>query len=301
MKAIDLFAGFGGLTLGAEQAGVSVVWAANHWPRSVETHSLNHPNTQHECQDLRQADWTKLPRFDLLLAAPACQGHSEASQPRRRSYHDAMRATAWAVIDCAEVTQPRGILVENVPAFRRWQLYDLWRAALVRLGFVVEERIVMATNHGVPQLRERLFVFATRRRASFDLPRSAHAPAFGPCIDWDAGEWRDVSTAQPGARARIARAQANHGPRCLTQHVTGHPGVPLDEPIRTITTKDQWAIVDGDRYRPITVRETGRGMSFPDDYRLPPGITRREAIIGFGNAVAPKVARDLVGQLAEAA
>ena len=48
--------------------------------------------------DLRQADWTTLPEYDLLCASPACQGHSPASQPRRRLYHDALRATAFAVI-----------------------------------------------------------------------------------------------------------------------------------------------------------------------------------------------------------
>lgn len=84
MKAIDLFAGFGGFTLGATQAGARVVWAANHWPLAVETHARNHAGTEHVCQDLRQADWTALPRFDLLLASPACQGHSQAAQPKRR-------------------------------------------------------------------------------------------------------------------------------------------------------------------------------------------------------------------------
>ena len=51
MKAIDLFAGWGGFTLGAEQAGVDVVWAANHWPLAVAAHTLNHPNITHACQD----------------------------------------------------------------------------------------------------------------------------------------------------------------------------------------------------------------------------------------------------------
>src|SRR5690242_5304548 len=98
MIAVDLFSGAGGFTCGAAMAGVPVAFAANHWPLAVETHKLNHPTTQHVCQDLRQADWTALPKYDLLLASPACQGHSTASQPQRRQYHDAMRATAWAVV-----------------------------------------------------------------------------------------------------------------------------------------------------------------------------------------------------------
>ncbi len=168
MRAIDLFAGFGGMTEGATQAGARVVWAANHWALAVDVHAANHPDTAHACQDLRQADWSRLPRFDLLLAAPACQGHSEAAQPARassedvRKRHDGMRSTAWAVVDCADVCEPRALVVENVPEFREWRLYPEWRAALERIGFRMTEHIVVAADHGVPQLRERLFIVGTR-------------------------------------------------------------------------------------------------------------------------------------------
>jgi DNA (cytosine-5)-methyltransferase 1 len=301
MKAVDLFAGAGGFTTGATAAGVSVVWAADHWPFAVETHALNHPETAHECQDLRQADWTRLPAYDLLLASPACQGHSQASQPKRRTYHDAMRATAWAVVDCADVTEPHAIVVENVPDFRRWRLFPEWRAALVRLGYTLTELDVRASHHGVPQRRDRLFIVGTKSGAAPYLPRAMSEPAFGPCVDWTDGAWRPIERASVGARERIARAQRNHGPRCLVQHVTGHPGVPLDEPIRTVTTKDQWAVVDGGRYRPLTVRETARAMGFPADYRFPDGAGRRDRVLALGNAVPPPVARDVVAATMEAA
>lgn len=301
MRAVDLFAGWGGFTLGAELAGVRVVWAANHWPLAVEAHAANHPHVEHVCQDLRQADWAALPSFDLLLASPACQGHSTASQPRRRTRHDAMRATAWAVIDCAEITKPRAIIVENVPAFRRWQLFDLWAAALGRLGYAIDVRTLRASRHGVPQRRDRLFVIATRRPRLIMLPESATELAFGPCIEWASGTWRPTSDAGAGARVRIARAQRRHGPRCLVQHTSDHMGTPLHEPIRTITTADHWIVVDGDRYRPITVRETARGMGFPDTYRWPERAGRRDQIRGLGNAVPPPLARDVIAAVKEAA
>ena len=50
-RAVDLFAGWGGFTEGAERVpGVDVLWAANHWPLAVEAHALNHPGTAHSCQ-----------------------------------------------------------------------------------------------------------------------------------------------------------------------------------------------------------------------------------------------------------
>src|SRR4051812_28232547 len=119
MRAIDLFAGCGGFTLGAEQAGVDVIWAANHSERAVEIHAKNHPKTTHSCQDLRQADFTRLPNFDILLASPCCQGHTRA-RGKERPHHDASRATAWAVFECAAAKRPPYIVVENVKDFQRW-------------------------------------------------------------------------------------------------------------------------------------------------------------------------------------
>jgi DNA (cytosine-5)-methyltransferase 1 len=299
MRCVDLFAGWGGFTAGAEAAGCRVVWAANHWRLAVETHALNHPKTRHECQDLRQADWGTLPRYDLLLASPACQGHSTASQPKRRKYHDALRATAWAVVDCADATSPRALIVENVPSFRQWRLYPVWREALRLLGYHLTEHILTASHHGTPQRRSRLFVVGTRRPVELELATRPE-PAYGPCIDWKAPGWRPWREAAPGAQRRIRAAQKRHGRRFLTQHVSNHPGVPLDQPIRTITTKDQWGIVDGDRYRPLTLREYARGMGFADSYQWPADLSRADAVKGLGNAVCPPVAEALITRVADA-
>ena len=304
MIAVDLFAGWGGFTLGAERAGCRVAWAANHWPLAVEAHAANHPRTTHSCQDLRQADWTTLPEYDLLLAAPACQGHSQAAQPgragsgRTRRHHDALRATAWAIVDCVDVTEPAAIVVENVPDFRRWRLYPQWRDCLEYLGYSISEHMVVASRLGVPQRRRRLFVVGLRGKPALrvDAPRGRE-PAFGPCVDWRAGNWRPIAGASAAVRRRIANGRKRHGDRFLTQHVSNHPGVGLDEPIRTITTKDQWAVVRGRMYRPLTIRENARGMGFPDDYAWPTGATRGDAVRGLGNAVPPAVGEWITTQV----
>lgn len=301
LKAVDLFAGFGGFSLAAEQAGMEVVYAANHWPLAVKAHAANHPKARHVCQDLQQADWRDLPLYDVLVGGPSCQPHSSASQPGRRPYHDAMRANPWAIVSCVEVTRPKALVIENVPNFRRWPLYDLWKAALERLGYTISENVLNASLHGVPQRRERLFVTGTLNGKRVVVESGKHETPFGPCIDWNEGEWRPVRTATPLVQKRVARSRARHGARFLTQHTSDHFGVPLNEPIRTITTKDQWAIVDGDRYRPLTIRENARGMSFPDDYRWPEGCTRRDQITGLGNAVPPKLAKDVIEATASVA
>lgn len=284
-------------------AGVRVVWAGNHWQLAVDVHERNFPGTTHVCQDLRQADWRSLPPFSLLLGAPACQGHSSASQPKRRGYHDAMRATAWSIVDCADVTQPRALIVENVMAFRRWRLYPTWRSALETLGYRLTELQLDASRHGVPQRRTRLFIVGLRSRKPFHYASPLKPEsAFGECLEQpDPGGWKLIDRdAQPGARDRMRAAQKRSGRRCLVQHVTGHPGVPLDQAIRTITTKDHWVLVDGDVYRKLTARELARGMSFPDSFELP-DAPRVHVVRGIGNAVPTLLARDVIEAVKEAA
>lgn len=299
MKAVDLFAGWGGFTTGAQRAGVRVVWAGNHWRVAVDVHALNHPGVTHACQDLRQADWTALPSYELLLASPACQGHSRASQPVRRPRHDADRATAWAVIDCAEATSPRAIVVENVPNFLRWPLYAVWRQALTTLGYYVTEQVIDATSCGVPQRRKRVVVTATKKPRPLRLePSSWTEPPFEPCVDWTAPGMRPIATASADAQERMAAGRRKLGRRFLSQHTTGHSGIPLHESIRTITTQDQWLLVDWPNYRPLSMREYARGQSFPDSYTWPADLSRDDTLRGIGNAIPVLLAEHVVAALA---
>jgi DNA (cytosine-5)-methyltransferase 1 len=105
-RVVDLFAGAGGSSTGAAQAGVRVVAAVNHWPLAVATHRRTTRASTHVCQDVALLDPRDLPAHDGLLASPACQGHSLA-RGTDKPHHDASRATAWCVVDVAEVTRPR--------------------------------------------------------------------------------------------------------------------------------------------------------------------------------------------------
>ena len=305
MNAIDLFAGAGGFSTGATMAGCHVLWAANHWPTAVEWHTANHPGTEHACQDLQQADFREAPAHDLLLASPACQGHSPA-RGKDQPHHDAQRATAWAVVTCAEVHRPAVVLVENVPEFAtRWVLYPAWCAAMHALGYALAPMVIDAADHGVPQHRRRLFVVATRSRnpIALQLPQRPHRPA-ADVIDWAAGRWAQV--AKPGRSQRtldrIAAGRRQHGPRFVAPYYgsgSGETGRSLQRPLGTITTRDRWAVVDGDRMRMLTADECRAAMGFPPTYRLP--TQHHQAVHLLGNAVVPVVATDIINAIREAA
>lgn len=304
MRAADLFSGAGGFSTGATMAGAEVVWAANHWPLAVQWHAANHPHTQHACQDLQQADFSQAPAHDLLLASPACQGHSPA-RGKERPHHDAQRATAWAVVTCLEVHRPPVALIENVPAFERWQLFPAWSSAMEALGYSLSPHLVDAADHGVPQHRERLFIVATRSKnpIRLNVGQAQHVPAIN-VVDFEAGRWSPIAKPGRSSRtlARIAAGRKAHGDRFVAPYYgsgSGETGRSLARPLGTVTTRDRWALIDGDRMRMLSANECRAAMGFPVGYQLP--TTHKDAIHLLGNAVCPPVARDLILAIKEAA
>lgn len=301
--AIDLFSGAGGFSEGARMAGVRVLWAANHWADAVVAHATNHPDTVHITQDLQQADWTRVPDHDLLLASPACTGHTRA-RGKDKPHHDAARSTAWAVVSALECRRPPCGLVENVPEFLRWELYPVWEQAVRVLGYSISPYIIDAADHGVPQNRVRLFLALTRSRnpITLKLPKREHVP-ISAVIDWDSGKWKPIYTDTRAAATlrRVAHARERHGERFLVEYYgSAKGGRSINRPIGAITTSgNHHAIVDGDRMRFLMVPEFKRIQSFRDDYWLPD--TRTEAVKMLGNAVPPVVARDLIVALRESA
>lgn len=300
-RVVDLFAGAGGFSTGATQAGAKVIWAANHDPRAVAAHLENHPETVHSCQDLQQANWAHVPSHDLLLASPACQGHSRARGRAGREGHriDELRSTAWAVVSCAEFHRPKAVIVENVAEFLDWILYPAWRQAMQVLGYKITENVLNAADFGVPQSRERVFIVASQKKeVHLRSPGLKHAAA-SSILDWDTGSWSQIN--KPGrAQAtldRIERTRAVSGDQFMIAYYGNEKaGRDLAKPLGTVTTKDRFALVRGDMMRMLTVTEYKRAMGFPEDYRL--GDVRKNAIHLLGNAVVPAVAKSVTTQVA---
>lgn len=297
---VDLFAGAGGFSEGAAQAGMSVVWAGNHDRMAVDTHAKNHPGAAHVCQDLHQADWTSLPKHDWLLASPCCQGHSWA-RGKDRPHHDTQRSTAWAVVSCAEVHREDVVLVENVPEFKAWSLYPILEDAMRRLGYSVAPHLIDAADHGVPQNRLRLFLVCTKSKSPLNLtlPKREHV-GVGSVIQWDDFKWSPINKSGRSQKTldRIAAGRARFGERFIAPYYgngSGLTGRSVDRPIGTLTTVDRWAVVKGDEMRMIQIPEAKRIMGFRDDYLLP--SAKRPAMKMLGNAVSPVVVTDVINAI----
>lgn len=306
LTAIDLFAGAGGLTLGAEMAGIKVIYATNHSKLAVGSHELNHPSVAHECQDLQQANWSRVPAHDLLLAGVCCQGHSNARGKDKKT-SEVSRSTAWAVVDCAEYHLPKFIVVENVPEIQKWVLFGHWLSCLEALGYQHSFYVRDAADHGIPQNRVRLFMVFSRTREPLrllNLPQHPHQPA-NSFLRWNEGKWSPII--KPGRAAktiqRIERGRRDLGvSRFLAPYYSkgsGTTGRYPDRPIGTITTRARWSLIDGDMMRMLNVPETKAAQGFPLDYKLLGN--QADQIEQIGNAVPPPMAHDILFSLRRAA
>ena len=167
--AVDLFSGAGGLSLGLEQAGFSIVAAADTDRSALSTHRANFPALTW-LGDLSSpdafldalSDWG-IHEVDLLAGGPPCQPFSNAGIPKiaslvqsgDREAHDSRRDLWRSYFSFVDALAPRAVLLENVPDMARSQE-----------GAVL---VAVPTGVGVSELQERsegLGVMAIRGAAA---------------------------------------------------------------------------------------------------------------------------------------
>ena len=82
MRAVDIFSGCGGMTLGFEQAGIDVVAAFDKWAPAVEIYRANfdHPIFEKDLCDSDSIEAIELFEPDLIIGGPPCQDYSIAGK-----------------------------------------------------------------------------------------------------------------------------------------------------------------------------------------------------------------------------
>ena len=115
-RALDLFAGCGGLSYGLALAGINVVAANEFWSDAAATHRLNHKGTAMIEGDVTSADIkTQIIKaageIDLLAGGPPCQAYSLSGRrdpldPRGKLFND--------YVELVAAIKPRFVLMENV-------------------------------------------------------------------------------------------------------------------------------------------------------------------------------------------
>lgn len=117
---IDLYAGAGGLSIGAARAGFKVVSALELDKTAILSHTINFPETKHICCDIMNVDGdyivqkTGIRKEDIsgIIGGPPCQGFSTMGYGRvddeRNSLFVKFFKTVWEI-------KPLFFVAENVP------------------------------------------------------------------------------------------------------------------------------------------------------------------------------------------
>jgi len=179
-RAIDLFCGCGGLTLGLINSGFDVAGALDNWPVAIETYQTNfaHPAVCRAIERLSASEFLKIAgccdsRIDLVAGGPPCQGFSIQRIGNDLDERNAL-ILEFARFVCE--LMPRMFLMENVPGLlgRRGQsLAALFVSTLRSAGYEVRVKQVNAAEYGVPQMRKRIFFYGWKDqgRENFVFPQ----------------------------------------------------------------------------------------------------------------------------------
>ena len=218
---LSLYTGVGGFDLGLQEAGFKVVGCVENdadarstiatstsWPLIDEP--AGHPGDIHQLKahDVITAFNLAPGELSLLAGGPPCQPFSKASlwvAGSTRRMLDPRARTLRAFFEVLEAALPDAMLLENVRGITyaprvdktREEAVDVLNAQLAEINdrhgtrYDAQVLTVDAADYGVPQRRERVFIFASREGRKLTLPDPTHAvsPAgdqrrFATC--WDA-------------------------------------------------------------------------------------------------------------------
>lgn len=320
-RAIDLFCGAGGCSYGAQNAGIEIAAGFDFWEPAIKAYKTNFPQAKTFRQDIRklspQSIKSQLGDIDIILASPECTNHSSARGGAEKS--EESQETAFEIVRFAKIFKPKWIVIENVIEMQAWNRYSELLKKLSGLDYFFREIKLNAKDFGVPQSRERLFILCSLY-AKVDEPVFKKQP-HKPIRDIiDTSNTYNLSPVKKPGRAEKTIQSAERAISVLgdnTSFLLVYYGrgrrenggwQSLDEPLRTITTRDRFAYVTPQNgqhlMRMLQPEELKMAMGFKPRFKLCiDGITRQDQIKLMGNGVCPPImeaiVRSLTSQLAK--
>jgi DNA (cytosine-5)-methyltransferase 1 len=308
MKAIDLYSGVGGWTLGLKMAGVEVVDSFEWWGEANATHSANF-NKEIPCRDIRKLDFSTLPApgtIDFVVGSPPCTQFSFANRGGNGDIDDGL-VDVYQFLSVVAYIKPRYWAFENVP--RVSQILAKEIASGGRLaqfsGLVKVNEVFDMSDFGLPQKRKRAIigdfpVALLRAYAAKTVPMTLGdaiaALDAEPVVDPNYGitispnQLNDHIKEQPLSfeEERLNRESKSYHP------VFNRMQFPdaMDRPARTVTalctrvSRESIIVPNGKQYRRLTVRERAVLQSFPITYQFF-GRSHESKVKMIGNAIPP--------------
>src|SRR5712692_10323876 len=163
MRFIDLFAGLGGFHLALRRLGHECVFASELDENLRELYKRNFATTP--VGNIRDVQTSKIPKHDILCAGFPCQPFSKAGE------QDGADCPKWGdlyedhVLRIVRHHKPNYVLLENVPNIQFHGNGETWKrvvGALEKIGYEVQSERLSPHHFGIPQIRERVFIVASK-------------------------------------------------------------------------------------------------------------------------------------------
>lgn len=176
LNVIDLFCGCGGLSLGFENAGYSIVLGVDNWQDALDTYKYNREEDHTLCADLtRLAPIDIIDRIgnkaiDVIIGGPPCQGFSIAG---KRIIDDIRNTLYKSFVAFVEYFKPKAFVMENVPnilSMGKGIIKDQIISDFNALGYKINYNILTASDFGVPQNRRRAVFVGLLNDTRFEFP-----------------------------------------------------------------------------------------------------------------------------------
>lgn len=170
----DIFSGAGGMSLGAEMAGINISFAVEHDKYAAQTFKANHKTSNVLVNDIRLIDPSNIISNNpfILFGGPPCQGFSLSNTVTRNSKND-KNSLFEEFLRFIEVLEPTWCVFENVEGFRSFQngkVVKILKKRLEKLGYTVNHDVLIASDYGVPQDRKRFFMVGNKNGVKYKFP-----------------------------------------------------------------------------------------------------------------------------------
>ena len=163
-SVLELCAGAGGQALGLEQAGFNCIGAFDIEADVIETLKSNRKKWNAEVKDINNVSGWKYRGVDLVAGGVPCPPFSIAG---KQLGVDDERDLFPAAVKIVKNANPKAIMLENVRGFLSPQFAQYRQELFAELrsyGYLVDMRLINASNYGVPQLRPRVIIIGLKRR-----------------------------------------------------------------------------------------------------------------------------------------
>lgn len=178
-NVLDLFCGCGGLSIGFEQAGYNVLLGIDNWEDALVTFRNNHHESETICADLMKLKPEEVEekmgkqKLDVIVGGPPCQGFSIAG---KRIVEDDRNKLYKSFVNMVSYFQPKAFVLENVPNILTMGEGVIKQAIISdfeNLGYKVTNKVLLASDYGVPQNRRRAIFVGLKNGQEFVFPQAS--------------------------------------------------------------------------------------------------------------------------------